>query len=138
MYILKKTIDYKNISIDILISNENGIDYLESNYDIEDVMFRRDNFFNNYSSFSKNPSFVPLLRNNFHWINLNSLCQNRSGINIIEKYFFNDINENHMLLLAVNESAIKLIDKLLEKKFKKWIYPENINTYEENYSVIKL
>ncbi len=138
MYVLKKSVNYKNININMLMLNENGVDYLESNYDIEDVMFRRENMFNNYCSFSKNPSFVPLLKNNFYWINLNSLCQNRSGIGLIEKYFFNDINENHMLLLAINESAMNLVSKLLEKRFQKWIYPENMNTYEENYAVIKL
>ncbi len=138
MYVLKKSVDHKNIIIDTLMLNENGVDYLESNYDIENIMFRRDNIFNNYRSFSINPSFVPLLRNNFHWIDLTSLCQNRSGIGLVEKYFFNDINANHMLLLASNESAMKLVSKLLEKRFQKWIYPENTNINEEIYTIIKL
>ena len=137
MYVLKKIIEPKMICMSSLIENENALDYINENYDIEDILFFPGMALNRAYYFSKNPSFIPILNKNFHWINIKGLCQNRSGLHLVRKYFFNSITDEDMILLAANESAMYLIDELLQKRFKLWIYPENFNLYEDGtYSII--
>ena len=135
MYVLKKIIEPKMICLNGLLENENALDYINSNYDLEDVLFFSGMSLNRNYYFSKNPCSIPFLKEKFHWINIKGLCQNRSGIHFIRKYFFNTITDEEMILLAANESAINLIDELLEKRFKSWIYPGKL-CEDKTYNII--